>query len=145
MIPGVELSHIPSLLRVHKLIGTQLPPSIFIVAPPVTAPDGEMQMNIEQFVHLAILPKALQATVRQEVGMTIYRRLEEDLRRVRSSNIPFNLDLIGEIKPEQTMENRILERLVAVRSTLSDESRMTLAKEISTDLLARLMVEEKDD
>lgn len=126
----IEISHIPPLLRVHTFVGTQLPPSIFIIAPPVPAADGELQMNIEQFVHLAILPKELQATVRQEVSMTIYRRLESDLRRVRSANIPLNLDLIGEIKPEQTTESRIIDRMAAVLSTLSDENRQIIKKEL---------------
>lgn len=131
------ISHIPPLLKVQKLLGNRLPPAIFIVAPKGpqecdSCGHAEVRMEVEEFIHMAILPKPLQDTVRQEVRMVIYRRMEEDLRKVRSGIVIFDLPYASIGNHGDSAEDRILMQMAVVWPTLSDEHRQTLDDEGAT-------------
>lgn len=130
------ISHIPPLLKVQKLIGGRLPVAIFVVAPKGpqecdSCGHPEVRMEVEEFVHLGVLPKALQETMRQEIRMVSYRRMEEDLRAVRRGEAIYDMPYVKD-GPVVSTEERILERMAAVWPTLSEAHRETLDAEGST-------------
>jgi hypothetical protein len=72
--------------------------------------------EIEEYVHMTILPVDLQVTIRREVRFVVYQRLAEDLADIRRNR--------GEDAEGQSY---ILTQMNNVWPTLSDEHRHRLA------------------
>ena len=133
----IEIHHIPPLLRVKVLLGNRLPPAIFLAAPKGdqscdSCGHPEVRLEVEEFIHMGILPKELQDTVWQEVRMVIYRRMEDDLRAVRRGESIFDLPYANMESGIADNEGRILHQMAVVWPTLSDAHRDTLDAEGAT-------------
>jgi hypothetical protein len=120
--PVLDIDHVPPMIRVRTLINGRLPPAIFLAVPKA----AKQRTQVEEFIHMDILPVDLQVNIRREVRFVVYQRLAEDLARLRKT--------FGEHAEGQS---HIIIQMDAVWPTLSDEHRHRL----TTDGLAHVKSE----